>query len=50
MEAIILNSIRKLLWFEISIMLIALEKNRFIVSFIIIFGSLSWSQFKGGAW
>jgi len=34
------NSTRKLLWLEISKMLIALKK-KFIVSFIIIFGTLS---------
>jgi len=39
-EAILSNSTRKLLWFEITKMLIAVaEKN--IVSFIVIFGTLS---------
>jgi len=38
MEAILSNSTRKLLWFEITKMLIAIFKN--IVSFIIIFGTL----------
>jgi len=44
MEAIILShSILKLLWFEITKMLIAfLRKNSSIVSFIIIFGTLSF--------
>jgi len=41
-EAILSNSTRKLLWFEISKMLIAVFKNKFIVSFIIIFGTLSF--------
>jgi len=36
MEAILSNSIRKLLWFEISRMLVAVQKNKFIVLFIII--------------
>ena len=40
-EAILSNSTRKLLWFEITKMLIAL-KNKFIVLFIIIFGALSF--------
>jgi len=35
------NSTRKLLWFEISKMLIAVWKNKFIVLFIVIFGTLS---------
>ena len=40
-EAILSNSTRKLLWFEITKMLIAVyEKN--IVSLIIIFGTLSF--------
>jgi len=42
MESILSNSTRKLLWFEISKMLIAVKKNKFIVSFIIIFGTLSF--------
>jgi len=38
------NSTRKLLWFEISKPVIAvLKKNKFIVLFIIIFGTLSFS-------
>jgi len=40
MEAILSNSTRKLLWFEITKMLIAF-RNKFIVLFIIIFGTLS---------
>ena len=36
------NSTRKLLWFEISKMLIAVLKNKFSVLFIIIFGTLSF--------
>jgi len=40
-EAILSNSTRKLLWFEITKMLIAV-KNKFIVLFIIIFGALSF--------
>ena len=35
------NSTRKLLWFELSEMLIAvLKKNKFIVLFIVIFGTV----------
>jgi len=34
------NSTRKLLWFEIGEMLIAVLKNKFIVLFIIIFHTL----------
>ena len=42
-EATLSNSTRKLLWFEISKMLIAVKKNnKFTVSFIIIFGTLSF--------
>ena len=40
-EAISSNNTRKLLWFEISKMLTAV-KNEFIVSFIIVFGTLSF--------
>ena len=40
-EAILSNSTRKLLWFEITKMLIAV-KNKFVVLFIIIFGTLSF--------
>ena len=41
-EAILSNSTRKLIWFEITKMLIAVKRNKFIVSFIIIFGILSF--------
>jgi len=41
-EAILSNSTRKLSWFEITKMLIAV-KNKFLVSFIIIFGPFSFS-------
>jgi len=42
-EAILSNSTRKLLWFEISKMLIAFFKeDKFIVSFITVFGTLSF--------
>ena len=40
-EAILSNSTRKLLRFEITKMLIAVLKNKFIVLFSIIFGTLS---------
>jgi len=40
-EAILSNSTRKLLWFEISKMLIAV-KNKFIVLFIVILDTLSF--------
>ena len=40
-EAILSKSIRKLLWFEIAKMLIAVLESKFVVSFIIIFGTLS---------
>jgi len=42
MKAILSNNTRKLLWFEISKMLITVLKNEFIVLFIIIFGTLSF--------
>jgi len=42
-EAILSSNTRKLLWFEITKMLIAL-KNKFIVSFITVFGTLFRSQ------
>jgi len=42
MEAILSNSTRKLLWFEIGKMLIAVLKSKFIVLFIMIFGTLSF--------
>jgi len=41
-EAILSNSTWKLLWFEITRMLTAVLKNKFTVSFIIIFGTLSF--------
>ena len=41
-EAIVSNSARKLLWFEIRKMLIAVLNDKFIVLFIIIFGILSF--------
>jgi len=42
-EAILAYSTRKLLWFEITKMLIAVSiKNEFIASFIIFFGTLSF--------
>ena len=42
MEAILSNSSRKLLRFETTKMLIAVWEKNFIVSFIIIFGTLSF--------
>jgi len=39
-EGILSNSTWKLLWFEISKMLIAVKRNKFITLFIIIFGAL----------
>ena len=42
MEAILLNKTQKLLSFEISNMLTAVFKNKFIVLLIIIFGILSF--------
>jgi len=39
-EAISSNSTRKLSWFEIAKMLIVVLENKFIVLFIIIFGTL----------
>jgi len=41
-EAILSNSTRKLLWFEVSKMLIAVLRNKFIVLFIVIFDTLSF--------
>jgi len=41
-EAILSNSSRKLLWFEITKKLLAVHKNKFIVPFITIFGTLSF--------
>jgi len=43
-EAILSNSTRKLLRFEITETLIAVKKNKFIVSFTIIFGTLSFAM------
>jgi len=45
MEAILSNSARKLLRFEIAKMLIAVEKNKFIMLFSIIFGTLSFPSY-----
>jgi len=36
------NSTRKLLWFEIANVLIAVSKNKFTVLFIIVFGTFSF--------
>jgi len=44
-EAILSNSTRKLLRFEIAKVLIALLINKLIVSFIIIFGTLSFHPY-----
>ena len=48
---LLIDSTRKPLWFEITKMLIAVLKNKRIVSFIIIFGTLSfpvaWSSCSG---
>jgi len=54
-EAIYPNSTRKLFWFEISKMLNAVLKSKFIVLFIIIVGTLSfpipmWSIQKSVPW
>jgi len=46
MEEIFSNSTWILLWFEISIMLIEVLKNKSIVLFIIIFGILSFSMIQ----
>jgi len=43
-EAILSNSARKLLRFRITKMLIAVLKNKLIASFVIIFGTLSFSR------
>ena len=40
-EAILSSSTRKLLWFEISKVLVAVLENNFIVSFTVIFGTIS---------
>jgi len=42
-KSILSNSTRELLWFAISKMLIAVFKNKFIVAFIIISGTLSFT-------
>ena len=39
-HSILSNSTRKLLWFEITKMLVAVKKNKFIVLFIITFGTV----------
>jgi len=39
-EAVLSNSTRKLLWFEITKMLIAILNNKFVVLFVIIFSTL----------
>jgi len=41
-ETILSNSTGKLLWLEITEMLIAVKEKNFIVSFIAIFGTLSF--------
>jgi len=41
-EAILANSTRKLLWFEITKMLIEVSGKNFIMSFIVFFGTLSF--------
>ena len=41
-EAILSNSTRKLLWFQIALMLIAVLDSKFIVPFIVISGTLSF--------
>ena len=47
MEAVVSNSSRKLLWFEITRMLIAVLKSKFIVLFITIFGMRSFPGSSG---
>jgi len=46
-EAILSNSTGKLLWFEITKMLIAVLNNKFTVLFIIIFCTLSFNTGTG---
>jgi len=41
-EAILSNNTRKLLWFQITKLVIAVIKNRFIASFVVIFSTLSF--------
>jgi len=48
-EAILSNSRRKLLWFEITEMLIAVLRSKFTVLFIIMFGTLSFPVVGGRA-
>jgi len=43
-EAILSNSTRKLVWYEIGKMLMAVFINKLIVLFIIVFGTLSFSS------
>ena len=43
-EAILSNSTRKLLWLEITKMLIAVLNNKFVVSFVVFFGTLSFPK------
>jgi len=49
-EAILSNSTRKPLWFEITNMLVAVFKNKFIVLFVIIFGTLSFPIASKRGW
>jgi len=48
-EAISANSTRKLLWFEISRMPTTVFKNKFVVSFMIILGTLSFPIYRNPA-
>jgi len=48
MEAISSNITRKLLWFEISKMLIVVKNNKLIVLFIIIFGTYTEDSLRFG--
>jgi len=48
-QAILSNSTLKLLWFEITKMLIAVLKSQFIVPFIIILSTLSFPRVSGHA-
>ena len=47
-EAILSNGTRKLLWFEISKMPIAVLKSKFVALFIVIFGTLSFCALHVG--
>jgi len=49
-EAILSNSTRKPLWFEVTKMLVAVFKNKFIVLFVIIFGTLSFPIASKRGW